>query len=477
MTGELREKCAVSAVVASGDFLASQVVYDSLEAMQHRGEEGAGIVSTLPNGDILSHHGKGLVTAVFRDVDLGAKLAGPIGLGHDRYGTNGKNLHLQPFYNELLGYAFAHNGQFSVIDKVESFLQGHNIRTNELNDSEMGAMAVAQFIGMGYELPDAVRATIDRGLFGGAYSCVASLGEMAVAFRDPKGIRPLSIGKSRDFTAVMSETHGLDVAGAQYLRDVEPGELVVITKEGIDSIQLAEGEPRLDMFEFVYFASRHSYLYGQSVNEVRRRFGERLAEEHPPITDDLENTLVISVPHTSDPVAEAYAHKLGLEYRSSISKSRYAGRTFIKPKQHPALKKRTERSKYSVVNEDVRGRDTIVFDDSIVRLNTAPGIVAQLQAAGAKSVSLIIGSAMVMFPNFYGINTPNQSELAASHMTLRHLQKIIGADHLGYLSLEGMVNATGLPASKFDLSCFTGEYPIDIGEHKRHIKTPVNPIK
>jgi amidophosphoribosyltransferase len=326
---------------------------------------------------------------------------------------------------------------------------------------------------MGQDLPTAVENAYP--LLTGAFSCVGVHDNTLVAFRDPYGIRPLALGHFNDNQVISSETCGLDILNAEYDREIKPGELVIISDDGkIETRQLADGTDKLDMFEFVYFARHDSRLYGKTVNEVRRRFGEELALEHGALHDDGDNVVVVPVPDTSIPEAEGYAQSLGLDMTQAIIKNRYIGRTFMQPTDQA---RRTQlRRKHNIISERIKGRDVVLIDDSIVRLNTMPNLVQRMHQIGAKTVSVLIGSPPVRFPDYYGIDTPHQSELAAANMTVAEMKKAINEDchYLGFLSLERMVRATDLPADMFNLSCFTGEYPIDIGRRKREISAPVS---
>lgn len=474
MAYELNEKCAVAGVIISKPGAsAAALVYESLFAMQHRGSEASGIVSEATGGKFVHRRGLGMVVDVYGTADM-AKLSGPVAVGHNRYSTSGtKDGHAQPVIDEQIGLALSVNGNLPSTAKLEAFLASHNIRTQGMNDVEMMGFAIAEYIRNGLNLPDAVAKAYP--LFTGAFSAIAMHAGQLVAFRDAYGIRPLALGRLDGGFALASETCGLDIIDATYLREIEPGELAIITSKGLTSRQLANGQQKLDMFEFVYFARHDSRLYGQSVNEVRRRFGEQLAREHPPKAKH-ENTVVVPVPDTSIPASEGYADALGLRHVQALIKNRYIGRTFMQPTntdRHKHL-----RRKHNIIPEAVQGKDVILIDDSIVRLNTMPRLVELMYASGAQSVSVLIASAPVRFPDFYGIDTPNQSELAAANMTIAQMKDKLGnskkCKDLGYLSLDGMVAATGMSASMFNLSCFTGEYPIDIGDHKRAIKKPVS---
>lgn len=473
MAGELREKCAVAGVLADEPRTAAAATYDILFALQHRGTEATGMASQLPDGDIAYHFAPGMVRDVYDDEAVTDYLSGgnPV-IGHNRYSTSGsKQKHPQPVIDPAVGLALAHNGNLPNTDALASFLESRHIRHGQLNDSEMMGYAIAQVLREGKALPEAIKESYP--LFTGAFSCVASQDGMLAAFRDPYGIRPLAMGITQDGgTVFSSETCGLDIIGADYEREVQPGELVIASADGINTYQLAEGTNKLDMFEMVYFARHDSHLYGQSVNEVRRALGRQLARENEPLNDNTENTVVVPVPDTSIPAAEGYGSELGLPVEQLIIKNRYMGRAFMsvengERQDHPRLK-------HNLVREAVKGKDLVIIDDSIVRLNTIPVITQMARAAGAHSVQVLISSPPIRFPDFYGIDTPVQKELAAANLTIEEIERKINCDRLGFLSLSGMIEATGVPAENFNLSCFTGEYPIDIGQRHREISTPVS---
>ncbi|MEO8862858.1 MAG: amidophosphoribosyltransferase [Candidatus Saccharimonadales bacterium] len=469
MSEGLHEKCAVTALVGfDPETSVTEATYESLFAMQHRGTEATGIASILPDGRLETVHGKGLVRDVFTPEDI-YNLGGSVAIGHNRYSTDGdKERHTQPLTDRALGYAFAHNGNLPDTRYLAANLLRRNMHPEHMNDSEMMSYVVSQHIREGLNLPDAVGVAYPY--FTGAFSCVAMQDDTVVAFRDSKGIRPLAIGKSATGYSIASETCALDTIGATYEREVMPGEMVIIQGDSLESRMLADGDPKLDIFEFVYFARHDSYLYGKSVNEVRRRFGEELALEHPPMAES-DNILVVPVPDTSVPAAEGYAEKLGLRHRQAIIKNRYIGRTFIQPNG-----KREEelRRKHNMIPEAVAGKDLILIDDSIVRMNTMPRLVEQARQANANSVTVLIASPPIRFPDFYGIDTSDQNELAAFNMTTEEMRKKIGCDYLGFLSLSRLVDATGLPDTDFTLSSFNGEYPISIGDHHKRLMVPAS---
>jgi amidophosphoribosyltransferase len=469
---ELQEKCAVAAIVGNEDVHAAPYMHDALYAMQHRGAEATGIVSMQPDGGTMAHRGEGLVRDVYTEADV-QRLAGSMAIGHNRYSTAGsKKGHSQPMIDEVIGFGFAHNGNLPVTQFLETHLAKHNIRTQNLNDSEMMGHATALNIRNGQPLPDAIELAYP--LFRGAFSCVAIHDGVVTAFRDRAGIRPLALGVIEGVGRVVaSETCGLDIMGATYEREVNPGEMVIIDSNGgIESRQIVEGTSKLDIFEMIYFARPDSILYGMSVNQFRRNCGQALAEQHPPTVGDADSILVVPVPDTSIPAAVGYARARGLEYENAIIKNRYIGRTFMEPTDDS--RKTGLRRKHSFVPGSVRGRDLILIDDSIVRLNTLPRLAALAEMEGARSVTVLIGSPPIRFPDFYGIDTPRQSELVAANLTIPEIRGKIGCDYLGYLSLANLVAATGRSADMFNLSPFNGVYPVGIGHNKQDIVTPVS---
>lgn len=473
MTWEAKEKCAVGGVMLSEQEAdsASALLYETMFALQHRGDEASGMASKDPGKPLQSHRELGMVKDVYDGSSI-ARLTGQMAIGHNRYTTSGCNTeHPQPVVDESLGLALAHNGNIPDTSQLDGYLEQNNLLYGHRNDSEKIAISIAQQMRLGRDLPSAIEDVYP--LATGAFSCVGIHDNVLFAFRDPYGIRPLALGYRDGHWVVSSETCGLDILNAKYEREVRPGELVVISEDGkLEANQIAEGTNKLDMFEFVYFARHDSKLYGKSVNQVRRRFGEELAVMHGSLIDDAENVVVVPVPDTSIPEAEGYAQSLGLTHTQAIIKNRYIGRTFMQPSDQ--ARKTQLRRKHNIISEAVRGKDVILIDDSIVRLNTLPNLVSRMQTIGAKTVSVLIGSPPVRFPDYYGIDTPDQSELAAANITVEQMKSKIGCKFLGFLSVERMVKATGIPSDMFNLSCFTGEYPIDIGHNKKRIRTPVS---
>ena len=458
---ELTEKCGVFGVMtASVD--AARLTYYGLWALQHRGQESSGIASSDAHGMHL-RAGAGLVAHVYSEPDL-ANLKGKISIGHNRYATSGEGAHLQPYVDAEVNLAFAHNGNLPATDKLEEFLQQHGVSTLDLNDSGMMSASIAVYMKQGKPLMDAVEAAWP--LFTGAFSCVAMDGLNVVGFRDECGIRPLSVGRLDDGFVIASETCAFDTIGAAFLRDVKPGEIVSIGPNGVQGRQVVKPRQALDIFEYVYFARPDSMMMGRKVNEVRRQMGRNLAAEFP-----MKADVVIPVPDSAIPAALGFAEASGIRFDHGFIKNRYIHRTFIRPTQE--LRERDVRTKLNPVPEVVMGRDVVVVDDSIVRGTTSAKIVQLLFGAGARSVHVLVSSPPVMFPDFYGINTPDPSELIAARMSVEEMRQYIGATSLGFLSYEGTIQATGHPRSKLNMSCFDGSYPIEIGIKAKALLTRV----
>lgn len=464
----LREKCAVVGVsLKNSGNDAAHVAYQALFALQHRGVEGSGIVTT-DGGVLRAVRRPGMVRDVFDQDDL-TQLEGSIAVGHNRYSTSGNKLaHLQPVVSDAIGFAFAHNGNLPDTAALEEYLEKRGYLTSQYNDSELFGNAIASKLHGGRQFADAIAEVSEMAI--GAYACVVTHNGNLVGFRDPHGIRPLEIGKLKDGIVLASETCALDTVGASYLRSVEPGEVVTIRNGKIvDSYQFAQPNEHLDAFELVYFARHDSIFRGQRVDAVRRRFGIELAALHQP-SAIASNVVVTAVPDTSVPAAEAYAAKLGLSYNTAIIKNRYIGRTFMQPTQ--ASRKNNLRLKHTMIPELVNGKDLVMIDDSIVRGNTLPRLVALARESGAKSVTVLIASPPIRFPDFYGVDTPSQKELMAATMSVEQMRQAIGADYLGFLSVSALVRETGIEGSQLNLAAFTGEYPVDIGWHQKEINAP-----
>ncbi len=456
---QLTEKCAVFGVCGTG-LEAARLAFYGLWALQHRGQESSGIAST--DGTELHRHGAvGLVANVYREEDF-EQLPGHIAIGHNRYSTSGgeEASHVQPIADYELGFAFAHNGNLPDCSKLIVFLENHGIDTKALNDSGMMAAAIGYYLRKGDDVGTAIRKSYP--LFTGVFSAVVIHGDKLVAFRDACGIRPLSIATLDGGYVVASETCAFDTIGAKFLRDVEPGEMVVIDKHGMTAEQLATPDPKLDIFEFVYFARPDSLLIGKRVNEVRKNFGREMAHEY-----HIEADVVVPVPDSGVPAAQGYAEASGIPFEMGLIKNRYIHRTFIRPTAE--LRAQDLKMKLNPVIEVIKDKRVIIVDDSIVRGTTQRKVVAMLFNAGAREVHVMISCPPVRYPDFYGINTPDPSELISARMSVEQTREYIGATSLNFLSFDGMINATGFPASRFSSSCFDGIYPIAIGSRAKQV--------
>lgn len=458
----LREKCAVFGVYGASE--AARLAFYGLWALQHRGQESSGIASS--DGKKLHRHtGFGLVSNVYKDEDLD-ELPGTLAIGHNRYSTSGGT---DTYFNQPVmssagdnQFAYAHNGNLPDWTKLAAFLEKRGVDTTKLNDSLMMSKAIECYLDEGLALEQAIIKSYP--LFTGVFSSIALDAHKLIAFRDECGIRPLAIGTLPEGGFVVaSETCALDTVGATYLREVEPGELVVIDENGLTAHQVVKPNPKLDIFEFVYFARPDSVLLGRNIHHVRENLGRQMAKEFP-----IDADIVVPVPDSGIPAALGYSQGTGMRFEMGLIKNRYINRTFIRPTAE--LRKRDLKMKLNPIVGSIKGRRVVMVDDSIVRGTTVRQVVQMLKNAGARELHLIITCPPFMYPDFYGINTPDQSELIGAVMSIEQMRKYLGADSLHFLSFDGMIKATGLPANKFSTSCFDGVYPIDIGERAKGIK-------
>jgi len=462
MEDKLTEKCGIFGVYGKG-FEAARLVHPGLWALQHRGQESSGIASS--NGQqIYFHKGLGLVAHVFSEENL-SSLKGYLAIGHNRYSTSGPSVakHAQPVIEKIRKdgvIALAHNGNLPSTKKLEEFLREKKISFKEANDSEMITKAIAFYISEGYQLEQAIKKAYP--LFTGVFCLLVMDSKKIVAVRDGFGIRPLCLGKLNGGFIVASETCALDIVGAKFLREVKVGEMVVIDEKGLKSYQIEKGKQKLDIFEFVYFARPDSILLGKSVDQVRQNLGAQLAKE-----TNIKADIVIPIPDSAIPAAIGFSRKSGIPFEMGLIKNRYIHRTFISPEKHS--RHNIVQLKLNPMRHILSGKKVVVIDDSIVRGTTSKQIMKMIKDAGAKQIHLLISSPPYRFPDFYGINTPDQKELIAAVKNTRQIQQELGVDSLHYLSLGGLLRAVGLPKNLFCISCFTGEYPVDIGERAKEV--------
>jgi len=450
---KLKEKCAVFGIYGAPD--AARLTYYGLWALQHRGQESSGIVSS-DLSTMYRHSDFGLVANVYEEEDL-VGLKGTIAIGHNRYATSGghNELYNQPYLSESKQFALAHNGNLPLTDKLETFLTEKNIDHTGMNDTGMMTAAIDYFLSDGCEVHEAIRNVYP--LLQGVFSTTAMVKDKLIAFRDEHGIRPLSLAKLDNGYVVASETCAFDTIGAVFERDVQPGELLIIDEKGITSHTIVEGTTKLDIFEFVYFARPDSKLLNKTVSKVREEFGIQLAKEYK-----FDADIVVPVPDSAIPAAVGYSKQSGIPFEMALIKNRYINRTFIRPTQE--LRERDVMLKLNPIVYLLEGKRIVLVDDSIVRGTTMKNVVKMLRKVGVKEINLVISSPPVKFPDFYGINTPDQKDLIGSQKSVEEIRQYIGVDSLGYLSFDGMVAATHIPADNFCTACFNGEYPSSIGK-------------
>lgn len=460
---KLEEACGVFGVYAPGEAVA-KLAYFGLFALQHRGQESAGI-ATFAGEQVYLHKEMGLVSQVFNETIL-STLPGEIAIGHTRYSTTGSSriVNAQPalVQTRLGPLALAHNGNLVNTTELREALLRTNYNMVSTTDSEMIALAISQEINNGKDWLEGAISAFHR--CRGAFSLTIGTPFGIMGTRDPNGIRPLVIGtlpqshSSEPHYVLASETCGLDIIGAEYLRDVEPGELVWITEQGLASFHWTQQpQPKLCIFEMIYFARPDSVMHNESLYSYRMRIGRRLALEAP-----VEADLVIAVPDSGVPAAIGYSQASGIPYAEGLIKNRYVGRTFIQPTQ--AMRESGIRMKLNPLKDVLAGKRIILVDDSIVRGTTSRKIVKALRDAGAIEVHMRISSPPVTHPCFYGIDTDSQDQLIASTNSVEEITAQIGVDSLSYLSWKGMLEETKDDSENFCSACFTGDYPVPIPE-------------
>ena len=434
---------------------AARVTYLGLYSLQHRGQESGGVVAVDGSGVARAHRGMGLVSDVFSESVL-ATLPGDVAIGHTRYSTAGSSVlaNAQPI---LAGYhegplALAHNGNLTNAEALRADLVAKGSIFQTSSDSEVLIHLIAR--SEAREPEDQLLDALER--VEGAYSLVVTIGRTLYAIVDPRGFRPLWLGKLGDGYVVASETCALDLIGAAVERELQPGEFLRIqgSPPEVDKLPPLPAKPhRRCIFELVYFSRPDSTIFGRSVDRVRRALGRELAREHPAAGTDC----VFSVPDSSNAMALGFAEESGLKLEHALIRNHYVGRTFINPTQ--AARNAKVKIKFNPVREVLAGKKVVVVDDSLVRGTTSRELVQMIRQAGAKEVHFRVASAPITGPCYYGIDTPTKSELIASSHSLEEIRQHLGVDSLGYLSLEGMKRAAGGNADEFCHACFSGEYP------------------
>jgi len=448
----LREACGVFGIYAPDEDVA-RLTFFALFALQHRGQESAGIAAA-DGENIQVCTGMGLVSQVFSEAFL-SKLSGNIAIGHNRYSTLGSSrmANAQPIIvgegDEMI--ALAHNGNIVNAEYLHQELSelGYTFRTT--TDSEVIANLILS--APGNDLIAKIRYAISR--LQGAYSLTILTRNRLLAVRDPLGVRPLCLGSSDGGWVVASETCALDHIGASFIREVTPGEIVSIDGGGIISHQGAVGRKALCIFEYIYFARPDSVIDGRLLYQARQAMGAGLAEEHP-----VEADLVMGVPDSATAAGVGYALKSGIPLGEGLIKNRYVGRTFIAPDQR--IRDIGVQLKFNPLPEILNGKRVVLVDDSIVRGTTTPKVINLLRRAGAKEVHMRVCAPPIRYPCFFGVDMATRGELIAAQKTVPEIQDYIGADSLGYLSIDGLIKAVALSADNFCMACFTGKYPIPV---------------
>ncbi len=457
MSADKKENCGLFGIF--GDPEAVQKTYFGLFSLQHRGQESAGIASS--DGEYIKcSKGMGTVARVFRQ-SRGAldQLTNPIAIGHVRYSTTGSNkaVNSQPLLSEYSRgqIALAHNGNLINAQLLRDEYEAYGSIFKSTSDTEIIVHLVAKPTHM--SKPDPLAHVLNH--LQGSYSLLFLYPDRIEAARDPYGIRPLCIGKTPEGAHVAaSETCALDAIGAQFIREVEPGEIVTLDEYGLSSrffVKPGTVTPAHCLFEHVYFAKQNSSIFGENVHEFRKKLGRRLAVEHA-----VDADVVIPVPDSGTAAAVGYAEKSGIPFDMGLVRSHYVGRTFIAPEQE--MREMAVRLKLAVVKEAVAGKRVIVVDDSVVRGTTTRGKIRALREAGAKEIHMRISCPPVRFPCFYGVDFPTKEELLANGRDIEQIRRFLEVDTVGYISLEGMLSCACLPADHYCTACWTGKYRIPV---------------
>jgi amidophosphoribosyltransferase len=445
------EECGIFGIYNHPE--AANLTYLGLYALQHRGQESCGIVSS-DGGTLHSHKDMGLVADVFGNPEIFKKLPGRAAIGHVRYSTTGSSIlkNVQPLMVDYSrgSIALAHNGNLvnAQIIKDELEAWGSIFQTTMDTEIIVHLLATSKANSLVDRLTEALNG------IKGAYCLLLLTETRMIAVRDPNGFRPLCLGKLGDSYVVASESCALDLIEAELVREIEPGEIIVIDKDGLNSyFPFKKVEPTPCIFEFVYFARPDSYIFGKNVYAVRKELGRQLAREHK-----IDADIVIPVPDSGGPAALGYAQESGIRFEFGLMRNHYVGRTFIEPQQ--SIRHFGVKIKLNPVRDILKGQRVIVIDDSIVRGTTSRKIIKMIRSAGAKEVHALISSPPTSYPCYYGIDTPTRKELISSSHTIEEIRKYITADSLGYLSEDGLLQSVGTGNQRYCKACFSGDYPV-----------------
>jgi len=451
---QIKEYCGVIGIAGHPE--AAQLAYLGLYALQHRGQEGAGVVS-CENGLVYRHVGQGLVNDVFSSPKIFKKLKGSRAIGHNRYSTTGtdRKENVQPLLvNTKSGFvALGHNGNLVNSIQLRSYLQNRGAIFQTTTDSEL----ILHLIAHSKEKDSISQIKDALSRIRGAFSLIMLIQGRVIAARDPNGFRPLALGRLENGHVIASETCAMDLIGAEYIRDVEPGELVIIDKEGtVTSEYFCEkGQSTHCIFEFIYFSRPDSRIFGEYVDKTRRKLGRRLAQEHPADAD-----IVISVPDSSNTAALGYANASGIPFEIGLIRNHYIGRTFIQPQQ--SIRNFNVKVKFNTVGGVLKNKRVVVVEDSIVRGTTLRMLTQQIRNAGAKEVHVRVSSPPIRFPCYYGMDFPTVEELIATDKSVEEIRQYLGVDSLGYLSIEGLKESVPSEGRGYCTACFNGSYPVAV---------------
>lgn len=449
---DLHESCGIFGIYAPGVDVA-RITFFALYALQHRGQESAGIAAA-ESGKIYIHTDMGLVSHVFTEDEL-VRLKGTMAIGHNRYSTTGSSVacNAQPVLvgTTDVSLALGHNGNITNSASLRAGLEENGFVFNSSTDSEV--IADLMLSSPEKEIEARIKYAMRR--LQGAYSLVLLAKDRLYGVRDPMGVRPLSLGSIDGGWVLASETCALDHIGAQFVREIEPGEIVTIDGNGVRSTRIESERKALCIFEYIYFARPDSVLNGKLIYSTRENMGAILSVEHP-----VDADIVLGIPDSATAAGIGYARASGIPYHEGLIKNRYVGRTFIEPDQR--LRELGVRLKFNPLTQEISGKRLVVVDDSIVRGTTTPRVINMLRKAGAREVHMRICAPPIRYPCFFGVDMATRWELIAAQKTVPEIRDAIGADTLGYISMEGLIDAVGLPRENFCAACFTGEYPMPV---------------
>jgi amidophosphoribosyltransferase len=449
----IHDQCGVFGIFANSR--AAELTYLGLYSLQHRGHESTGIV-TSDGSRLYLHKGMGQVSDVFASRDAIERLKGSLAIGHNRYSTTGASslINIQPFLitNRSSSLAIAHNGNLTNAAELRKKLDHKGSIFQTTSDTEIFLHLVAtskKSTRLG-RICDALTCVK------GAFSILLMTEDSIIAARDPYGFRPLALGKFQSSYVVASETCAFDIIGAKYVRDVEPGEVLEISKKGIRSVfPMKAAKQASCIFEYIYFARPDSKVFGENVDKVRRRLGRLLAREHP-----VDADIVIGIPDSANTATLGFAEESGIRFEIGFIRNHYVGRTFIDPSQK--IRDLDVKVKFNTVKGVINGKRVVVVDDSIVRGTTSKKLVKMIRDAGAKEIHFRVSSPPIISPCFFGVDMPTRRELIGANMSVAEIERYLEVDSLRYLSLDGMLSMPSLPPTSFCSGCFSGKYPIKV---------------